>query len=111
MSENIVSTPTRERCVTSYAARTQYKPGEIHPPHIKVKDAIVDRFRERGLSCGLRDPGRLVAFGQYPRERRLPRALPARQDDPHHAHAGTSAPTRLRRHAARPIPARTRKRA
>ncbi len=40
MSENIVSTPTRERCVTSYAARTQYKPGEIHPPHIKVKDAI-----------------------------------------------------------------------
>jgi hypothetical protein len=26
--------------VTSYAARTQYKPGEIHPPHIKVKDAI-----------------------------------------------------------------------
>ena len=40
MSENIVSTPTRERCVTSYAARTQYKPGEVHPPHIKVKDAI-----------------------------------------------------------------------
>jgi hypothetical protein len=40
MSENIVSTPTRERCVTSYAARTQYKPGEIHPPHIKVKHAI-----------------------------------------------------------------------
>src|SRR5205807_2480327 len=40
MSENLVSTPTRERCVTSYAARTQYKPGEIHPPHIKVKDAI-----------------------------------------------------------------------
>ncbi len=40
MSENIVSTPTRERCVTSYAARTQYKPGEIHPPYIKVKDAI-----------------------------------------------------------------------
>ena len=40
MSENIVSTPTRERCVTSYAARTQYKPGEIYPPHIKVKDAI-----------------------------------------------------------------------
>ena len=40
MSENIVSTPTRERCVTSYAARTQYRPGEIHPPHIKVKDAI-----------------------------------------------------------------------
>jgi hypothetical protein len=40
MSDNIVSTPTRERCVTSYAARTQYKPGEIHPPHIKVKDAI-----------------------------------------------------------------------
>ena len=40
MSENIVSTPTQERCVTSYAARTQYKPGEIHPPHIKVKDAI-----------------------------------------------------------------------
>jgi hypothetical protein len=26
--------------VTSYAARTQYKPGEVHPPHIKVKDAI-----------------------------------------------------------------------
>lgn len=40
MSGNIVSTPTRERCVTSYAARTQYKTGEIHPPHIKVKDAI-----------------------------------------------------------------------
>jgi hypothetical protein len=40
MKENIVSTPTRERCVTSYAARTQYHPGEIHPPHVKVKDAI-----------------------------------------------------------------------
>jgi len=40
MRENVVSTPTRERCVTSYAARTQYRPGEIHPPHIKVKDAI-----------------------------------------------------------------------
>ncbi len=37
---NIVSTPTHERCVTSYAARTQYKPGVVHPPHIKVKDAI-----------------------------------------------------------------------
>lgn len=40
MNTNIVSTPTHERCVTSYAARTQYKPGEIRPPHIKVKDAI-----------------------------------------------------------------------
>ncbi len=40
MGDNIVSTPTRERCVTSYAARTQYKPGEVRPPHIKVKDAI-----------------------------------------------------------------------
>src|SRR5678809_944681 len=40
MSSNIVSTPTHERCVTSYAARTQYKPGVVHPPHIKVKDAI-----------------------------------------------------------------------
>ena len=40
MNANKVSTPTHERCVTSYAARTQYKPGEIHPPHIKVKDAI-----------------------------------------------------------------------
>jgi hypothetical protein len=40
MNTNIVSTPTQERCVTSYAARTQYKPGVIHPPHIKVKDAI-----------------------------------------------------------------------
>jgi len=40
MAENIVSTPARERCVTSYAARTQYKPGEVRPPHIKVKDAI-----------------------------------------------------------------------
>src|SRR5882724_8501665 len=40
MSENIVSTPTHERCVTSYAARTQYKPGTVHPPYIKVKDAI-----------------------------------------------------------------------
>ena len=37
---NIVSTPTHERCVTSYAARTQYKPGEVRPPHITVKDAI-----------------------------------------------------------------------
>ena len=40
MSSHIVSTPTHERCVTSYAARTQYKPGVVHPPHIKVKDAI-----------------------------------------------------------------------
>ncbi len=40
MAQNIVSTPTHERCVTSYAARTQYKPGVVHPPHIKVKDAI-----------------------------------------------------------------------
>ncbi|HEY1232730.1 MAG TPA: DUF6282 family protein [Candidatus Binatia bacterium] len=40
MEKNIVSTPTHERCVTSYAARTQYKPGVVHPPHIKVKDAI-----------------------------------------------------------------------
>ena len=40
MSINIVSTPTHQRCVTSYAARTQYKPGTVHPPHIKVKDAI-----------------------------------------------------------------------
>ncbi|HEX7229880.1 MAG TPA: DUF6282 family protein [Candidatus Binatia bacterium] len=40
MDKNIVSTPTHERCVTSYAARTQYKPGVVHPPHIKVKDAI-----------------------------------------------------------------------
>lgn len=40
MDKTIVSTPTHERCVTSYAARTQYKPGTVHPPHIKVKDAI-----------------------------------------------------------------------
>jgi hypothetical protein len=40
MEKNVVSTPTHERCVTSYAARTQYKPGVVHPPHIKVKDAI-----------------------------------------------------------------------
>lgn len=40
MSKNVVSTPTHQRCVTSYAARTQYKPGVVHPPHIKVKDAI-----------------------------------------------------------------------
>ena len=40
MATHIVSTPTHERCVTSYAARTQYKPGVVHPPHIKVKDAI-----------------------------------------------------------------------
>jgi hypothetical protein len=40
MANNNVSTPTHERCVTSYAARTQYKPGVVHPPHIKVKDAI-----------------------------------------------------------------------
>ena len=29
MNRNIVSTPTHERCVTSYAARTQYKPDAI----------------------------------------------------------------------------------
>jgi hypothetical protein len=40
MSNHVVSTPTHQRCVTSYAARTQYKPGEVHPPYIKVKDAI-----------------------------------------------------------------------
>ena len=40
MDKNLVSTPTHERCLTSYAARTQYKPGVVHPPHIKVKDAI-----------------------------------------------------------------------
>ncbi len=40
MSANVVSTPTRERCVTSYAARTQYKPGVVHPGHVRVKDAI-----------------------------------------------------------------------
>ena len=40
MSAHTVSTPTHERCVTSYAARTQYKPGEVRPPYIKVKDAI-----------------------------------------------------------------------
>lgn len=40
MGENIVSTPTQVRCVTSYAARTQYHPGAVHPDHIKVKDAI-----------------------------------------------------------------------
>lgn len=40
MSIPVVSTPTHQRCVTSYAARTQYKPGTVHPPHIKVKDAI-----------------------------------------------------------------------
>ncbi len=40
MAENVVSTPTRKRCVTSYAARTQYRPGVIRPPNIKVKDAI-----------------------------------------------------------------------
>ena len=37
---NVVSTPTEKRCVTSYAARTQYKPGTVHPPYIKIKDAI-----------------------------------------------------------------------
>ena len=37
---NEVSTPTQERCVTSYAVRTQYKPGTVQPPNIKVKDAI-----------------------------------------------------------------------
>jgi len=40
MGTHIVSTPTHERCITSYAARTQYKPGVVHPPHIKVKGAI-----------------------------------------------------------------------
>ena len=40
MSENVVSTRTQERCVTSYAARTQYQPGVVHPDHIKVKDAV-----------------------------------------------------------------------
>ncbi len=38
--ENEVSTPTKKRCLTSYAVRTQYKPAAVHPPHIKVKDAI-----------------------------------------------------------------------
>jgi hypothetical protein len=38
--ENVVSTPPSERCVASYAARHLYHPGEIRPPHIKVKDAI-----------------------------------------------------------------------
>ncbi|NIO09221.1 MAG: hypothetical protein GTO40_14910 [Deltaproteobacteria bacterium] len=37
---NEVSTPTQKRCVTSYAVRTQYKPGAVHPPDIRVKDAI-----------------------------------------------------------------------
>ncbi len=32
--------PTQKRCVTSCAVPTQYKPGAIHPPHIKVRDAI-----------------------------------------------------------------------
>ena len=40
MANHVVSTPPHERCVTSYAARTQYKPGVVHPPHIEVKDAI-----------------------------------------------------------------------
>ena len=40
MNRNVVSTPTHERCVTSYAARRQHKPGTVHPPYIKVKDAI-----------------------------------------------------------------------
>jgi hypothetical protein len=40
IKQHNVSSPTQERCVTSCAARTQYKPGEDHPPHIKVKDAI-----------------------------------------------------------------------
>lgn len=40
MSDNIVSTPTQQRCVTSYAARTQYRPDRVRPLSIKVKDAI-----------------------------------------------------------------------
>jgi hypothetical protein len=35
MNTHKVSTPTHERCVTSCAARTQYKPGVVHPPHSK----------------------------------------------------------------------------
>jgi len=40
MSENVVSTPTQVRAVTSYAARTQYKPGPLKPSEVRLTDAI-----------------------------------------------------------------------
>lgn len=41
MTDNDVSTPTMERCVTSYPVRRRYRPGVVHPPEIStVRDAI-----------------------------------------------------------------------
>ena len=41
MADNDVSTPTQERCVTSYPVRRRYRPGVVHPPEIStVRDAI-----------------------------------------------------------------------
>jgi hypothetical protein len=41
MSYNPVSTPTQERCVTSYPVRRAYRPGVVYPPAIDtVADAI-----------------------------------------------------------------------
>jgi hypothetical protein len=41
MTENDVSTPTMERCVTSYPVRRRYRPGVVHPPEVStVKDTI-----------------------------------------------------------------------
>lgn len=40
-ADNDVSTPTMERCVTSYPVRRRYRPGVVHPPVIDtVQDAI-----------------------------------------------------------------------
>lgn len=41
MADNDVSTPTQERCVTSYPVRRRYRPGVVYPPEIStVRDAI-----------------------------------------------------------------------
>jgi len=40
MAENVVSTPTRKRAITSYAARTQYKAEPVRTLSVKLKDAI-----------------------------------------------------------------------
>ena len=40
MPENVVSTPTRKRAVTSYAARTQYKAEPVRALSVRLKDAI-----------------------------------------------------------------------
>jgi len=40
MSDNVVSTPTQVRAVTSYAARTQYHPGPLKLSAVRLTDAI-----------------------------------------------------------------------